>query len=984
MPLSDKSNHLNSDEHKNKTKQQREATQIWCEDCGKYISNSRHFQSEIHTLRSQNNATKNAFGNTLHDSGTNVGTNVEIIVNEKTYIKLRVNPTNHLEEQINDLLNKNYFPRYKFQLSYLAKFSKIVSGEEIVFHKWVKSDFNYNHTQIAFGTNPNIHNILMQKLDDEQLEGSGFVLNGIVNVILEIYKVNDIQASSWVELPEKYKNNKSIINIKNDDQFCFLWCILAHLFPVEHHKNRTSNYSMHTNKLILNGLEVPMKIKDIPKFENLNNLNVNVFELTKTVLTPIHINTNYDQPQIDLLLYQNHYCLITKLHCLINKDSHMKWVCRRCLTAFSSEDILSQHIDRCQKQQPTNITFSWKDHLKFEDYHMKVPIPIRVYADFECIIQPTDDREAAPKVLFKQIPIAVGFYIISPFGNNYSSYFGESCVTWFVNEMLTFEKIANIYFETNIPLEITPEEHQSFQQSKVCWLCERKLDGADNVRDHDHLTGKYRGAAHNKCNLNCKKKSSSFVPIFFHNFSGYDCHLIFEELLTSAYNLKLPINIIPKSMENYVSVQVGCLRFLDSYRFLSSSLQKLITSLNDFPYMQNEGLTDDLFKKKLAYPYEKFNLNNLHEPLNLTKEDYWSTLTKSHPCEDDIKRTQQLIDTYNITTAQELTELYLKMDVLQLTDVFENFVEKSTLEYGINPLYSYSLPGYTWKAGLKLTKIKLDYIKCKELLLLLENNIRGGISSVMGPRFIESNENTKLLYIDANNLYGWARSQYLPTSEFEKLDFPEEYELEQIVEDLRFIPDNNEIGYFIECDLEYPAENKEKTENFPLCPYQTKADPNLFSEYMNSVKQSNYKPTEKLMCDLTNKYNYMMHYRMFKFYTQIGMKVTKIHTIYRFKQSLWLEKYINHNTQKRTKAKTNFEKDLYKLMNNAFCGKTMENVRDRTNLEFIPHTNIDQIIKRQSKLSFKGITNHYSEFSVYKFDKEKVIFINQYTWGLVF
>ena len=193
-----------------------------------YICNSRHFQSEIHTLRSQNNATKNTFGNTLHG--------VEIIVNEKTYIKLRVNPTNHLEEQINDLLNKSYFPRYKFQLSYLAKFSKYINGEEAVFHKWVKSDFEYNHMQNIFGTNHTIHNTLMQKLDDEQLEGSGFVLNGIVNVILEIYKVNDIQASSWVELPEKYKNNKSIINIKNDDQFCFLWCILAHLFPVEDQK----------------------------------------------------------------------------------------------------------------------------------------------------------------------------------------------------------------------------------------------------------------------------------------------------------------------------------------------------------------------------------------------------------------------------------------------------------------------------------------------------------------------------------------------------------------------------------------------------------------------------------------------------------------------------------------------------------------------------------------------------------------------------
>ena len=113
---------------------------------------------------------------------------------------------------------------------------------------------------------------------------------------------------------------------------------------------------------------------------------------------------------------------------------------------------------------------------------------------------------------------------------------------------------------------------------------------------------------------------------------------------------------------------------------------------------------------------------------------------------------------------------------------------------------------------------------------------------------------------------------------------------------------------------------------------------------------------------------------MFKFYTKMGMRVTHIHTIYRFKQSPWLEKYKNHNTQKRTKAKTNFEKDLYKLMNNAFFGKTMENVRERVNLEIIPHTNINRIIKRQSKSSFKGLNMQYSTFSLYKFDKEKTVF----------
>ena len=403
MPILDKSSHLNSDEHKNKTEQRR----VWCEDCNRYISDkTRHFQSEIHLQNRQQNSIID-FGTALLPSGNGV----EVIVNENTYIKLKINPDENLEHKINELLSKSYFPRYKYQISYLAKFSKIVNGEEEIFKRWIKSDLIYNTSIIN-----NLHNTLMQKLDDEQLEGSGFQFQEIEEVILQVYKIRDIQASSYIELPGKYKDSKSIINIKNNDQYCFLWCILAYLYPVEDHKDRISKYLMHVNKLNLKGLEFPMKVKDISRFENLNRLCINVFELTGNVLTPIQINTNYDQPQIDLLLFENHYCLITKLHCLINQDSHMKHVCRRCLTAFRSEPVLLDHIDRCQKQQPTKITFSWKDQLKFEDYHMKVPVPIRVYADFECINQPQKD----PKVLFKQIPIAVGYYVISPFGNKYN------------------------------------------------------------------------------------------------------------------------------------------------------------------------------------------------------------------------------------------------------------------------------------------------------------------------------------------------------------------------------------------------------------------------------------------------------------------------------------------------------------------------------------------------------------------------------------
>ena len=134
---------------------------------------------------------------------------------------------------------------------------------------------------------------------------------------------------------------------------------------------------------------------------------------------------------------------------------------------------------------------------------MKIPLPIRVYADFGFINQPQN----TPNVVFKQIPIEVGYYLISPFGNENCSYFGTDCTKRFVNEMLTLEKIASDYFKTNIKVQITPQEEESFKLSEECWLCEEPIEDNLNtelrkVRDHDHLTGKYRGAAHNICNIN--------------------------------------------------------------------------------------------------------------------------------------------------------------------------------------------------------------------------------------------------------------------------------------------------------------------------------------------------------------------------------------------------------------------------------------------------------------------------------------------------
>ena len=217
-----------------------------------------------------------------------------------------------------------------------------------------------------------------------------------------------------------------------------------------------------------------------------------------------------------------------------------------------------------------------------------------------------------------------------------------------------------------------------------------------------------------------------------------------------------------------------------------------------------------------------------------------------------------IIKRFDIKNGEGLTEIYLKSDVLLLTCVFEKFIKVSVNEIDINPLYCVSLPGYAWQCGLKYTGINLQTLQDKDMILLLENNIRGGISSVMGDRFIKSNENKKILYIDANNLYGHSMSQPLP---YDGIKFDNNVNLEDILNTC----DDSDIGYSVEVDITYPYNIKQKTKNFPFAPENKKNKPDTFNDYMKEIKPDNYIQTKKLICDWSDKKNYLVHYRMLKF-----------------------------------------------------------------------------------------------------------------------
>ena len=211
--------------------------------------------------------------------------------------------------------------------------------------------------------------------------------------------------------------------------------------------------------------------------------------------------------------------------------------------------------------------------------------------------------------------------------------------------------------------------------------------------------------------------------------------------------------------------------------------------------------------------------------------------------------------------------------------------------------------------------------------MLLGNNIRGGISSVRGDRYVKSTDNKKTLYADANNIYRHSMCQPLP---YDGIKFDENVTLEDILK----TQDDSDTGYFVEVDLKYVGDLKEKTKHFAFCPEIKKINPDDFSDYTKEMEPDTYTQSKQLICDWSDKRNYLVHYRMLKFYIKHGMVVEKVQEVISFKQSKWLEKYIIFNTQKRNKAKNDFEKDFYKLLKNAFYGKTLENVRNRLKIKF--------------------------------------------------
>ena len=519
---------------------------------------------------------------------------------------------------------------------------------------------------------------------------------------------------------------------------------------------------------------------------------------------------------------------------------------------------------------------------------------------------------------------------------------------------------------------------------ETCLFCAEPLlvpNFKDSVRDHDHMTGKYRGAVHNKCNFKLKLNPKTMpIPVIFHNLKGYDGHLLMQAMV----RVRGEIKCIPTNTKKYISFSLGNLRFVDSVNFLLSSLEKLVKGIDQFPIMNKlmpEENKRQLLIKKGIYPYdymdsfERFGETQLPE-----KEKFYSSLSGKGITDEEYARAKQVWETFGCQNLGDYHNLYVATDTVLLADVFENFRKVCQERYGLDPAHYYSAPGFSWDALLKKTGVELELLTDLDMHLMIERGLRGGISMVSkwhtkvnNPR-VEEYDPAQLMnyitYLDANNLYGWAMSLPLPKKGFHwKRVMPTE---EQIMK----MKWNSKKGWILEVDLEYPAQLHDAHNDYPLAPEKKVIRPEQMSEYQRRLMADldlTMPKTEKLVLTLEDKEKYVVHYSNLQFYLRQGMRLKKVHRVIEFDQEPWIEPYIRMNTEFRKQERSDFETDFYKLMNNSVFGKTMENLRNRVDVKIVRAWETDKIRKLTPSPSYDRHTIFGNDMASIHMRKTKLV-----------
>ena len=569
---------------------------------------------------------------------------------------------------------------------------------------------------------------ILNVIDKWVSEGLGWVIDRIDSHYLNVTLYKPLDGSSYIELPTELRNSKKgLINMKNKDEESFRWCHIRHLNPQTKYPERSKKEDKKMiNELNYDGIDFPLPQKHYNKVEKQNSIRINVFGYEDGQPFPIHISKETFEDQMNLLLItkdeKKNYILMKDFNAFMynqSKHKERKHFCMYCLQCFSSERVLANHVNNCltiSGAQAINMPKQGENILKFNNFHKQLPVPFVIYADFEAItkkvqgcqqseeMEKDKDRRSYTEAYQTHEDCGYGYKVTCCYDDKYSEYTriyrGENAVYKFMEKMLEEVEYCKAVIKKhfNKPLVMTEVDEQHFKTMDGCHICGEKYTDKDvHVRDHCHITGKFRGSAHQECNLKLRIKPENLkIPVIFHNLRGYDSHFIMQQIgeIANKYAYKdkkgkeqpLTINAIPNNMEKYMAFMLGNhLTFIDSFQFMGPSLDKLVSNLpkDDLIYTSKvfKGKRLNLMSQTGVYPYdfmdsfEKFNQTELP-----TKDQFYSILNDQHITDDEYDHANTVWDTFMIKTMVEYHDLYLVSDVLLQTDVFENF-RKTCMQY---------------------------------------------------------------------------------------------------------------------------------------------------------------------------------------------------------------------------------------------------------------------------------------------------------------
>lgn len=817
---------------------------------------------------------------------------------------------------------------------------------------------------------------LILKITEHEARGSGWSLLEVVSITIRSNKQGyGDRGGSYLPLPEKIAKTKSCLNVKNADNECFRYAMLVKFLSGDNVNRPSKRYQDVSNKYNFTKITYPVSLKDVNVFEKNNpGVSVNVYGLDgQNNIYPLKVVKSELRDHTDLLLLQkdglSHYVYIKNFYSLLSrqltKHAHSITVCKRCLS-FVNKSFkrggsrwLFEHSRMCDRHEHVKITLPTpgNNYLFFNKVNHQYRIPIVVYADFEATLIPMEENMSDTRRKYqKHEPNSYCILVKSELSDEQLEHYGlspvptiyrgENAAKSFIDALYDIAAKVEVLYSYIVPMEDLNESmNRKYESSSTCYLCrEAFTDNNKKVRDHDHLTGFFRGAACNNCNINYKLPN--FIPVVIHNLSRYDSHFIIPELGRDEGE----IDVLATTNENFISFskKVGKikLRFLDSYRFTPHSIATLTKNLQEQDFTEtkkivpNDKLQLVLRKGVFCYDYidslERFNETSL-PPI----EKFYSKLNDEELKVNEYEHALAVWDALDIKTLGDYSDFYVKLDVTLLCDIMEEFRTTCFSAYGLDPFHSYTAPGLAWQAMMKETKCKLELLTDIDMLLMIESGVRGGLTQSV-TRNVKANhkylkdynpnqESIYLGYFDANNLYGWAMSNPLPDGGFEWVN-PENIDYEDILN----IPQHGDTGYFFDCDVEYPETIHDHHYDLPFLPK---------SEIPPGRKH------QKLMSTLENKYRYVAHFWTIQQAVKHGLKVKKIHRVLKFSQSCWLKPYIDSNTKRRAAAQSSSQQKFFKDMNNSIFGKQLEDKRKHKNVKLV--TSAKKLEKLVAKPNFE-------------------------------